>query len=296
MPDLDDLLSDKNARMESVPASFVYSIEGLQVKISKEIEAVVSQFEMKEGSILLSERNMALMESLSQRIKDLIFDEAYQANLTTFIGEFKTQAQLNNQYFSIITDFDAKPLYDSVLRQTQRNAIELLSEDAFTQALITPIKQTLESSITNSVSFADTLTNLRYIIEGDGEIDGRLLSHVKRVAYDSFAVSDRSYTNTIANDLGLEFYRYTGGTVDDTRCFCKERRGKYFHRKEIEGWGEGIKVGSCGYPWQGMNANTDKATIFLYAGGYNCKHSVLPVSESSVPDADKERAKSLGYV
>jgi hypothetical protein len=295
MPDLEDLLSDKNERLESVPSKFVSSINGIQNTVSKEIEIVVSQLEMENGNILLTERNMALINSLTKRINDLIFDEVYEKNLTSFIGEFKTQAGLSDQYFSIIGEFEKKTLYDQILRQTQINAIGLLNEDAFTQALILPIKHTLESSITNNVSFTDTMTNLRYIILGDDEVDGRLMSHVKRVAYDSFAVSDRSYTNTIATDLGLEFYRYTGGKVEETRCFCLERKGKYFHRKEIEGWGEGKGVGECGFPWQGMNSNTDKATIFYYAGGYNCKHSILPVSIKSVPREVIERSISKGY-
>jgi hypothetical protein len=240
---------------------------------------------------------MAIIENINQTIKNTIFTPEYEKSLTSFIGEFNTQAGLSNEYFQIILDdFEVKPVYKSLLKSTQRNAIQLLNDDAFSQVLINPIKETLESSIVNNVSFGDTITNLRYIIEGDETVDGRLISHVKRVAYDSFAVSDRSYTNTIATDLGLEFYRYSGGEIETTRCFCDERAGKYYHRKEIEGWGDGVGVGSCGFPWAGMNTNTDKATIFFYAGGYNCKHSLLPVSAKSVPQEVKDRAKSKGYI
>lgn len=295
MPGLDDLLSDKNDRLDSVPSKFVKSMNAIESKVSKEMEVLVSQLDIKDGIIELSERNMAMIESLNQRIADLIFDEEYAKNLTEFIGEFKTQAGLSNEYFQIIGDFDSKPLYETMLRQTQKNAINLLNEDAFTNTLILPIKQTLESSITNNVSFSDTMKNLREVIEGTEDADSKLMSHVKRVAYDSFAVSDRSYTNTIATDLGLEFYRYTGGHVSETRCFCDERRGKYFHKKEIAEWGDGKNVGECGFPWQGMNANTDKATIFFYAGGYNCKHSILPVSLKSVPKDVVNNAKAKGW-
>jgi hypothetical protein len=293
----DSLLNSKNNRLDSVPEGFVNSVSGLESDIMKSIERLVSTLETENGQILLNDRNMSIIENINQTIKNIIFTEEYEKNLTSFIGEFNTQANLSNDYFQIVLDdFEVKPVYKSLLKSTQRNAIQLLNDDAFSQVLINPIKETLESSIVNNVSFADTITNLRYIIEGDETVDGRLISHVKRVAYDSFAVSDRSYTNTIATDLGLEFYRYSGGEIETTRCFCDERAGKFYHKKEIEGWGEGVGVGSCGFPWQGMNTNTDKATIFFYAGGYNCKHSLLPVSAKSVPQADKDRAIQKGYL
>jgi hypothetical protein len=296
---INDLISDKNDRLETVPDTFVRSMSGIEERVSREMEALVSQLDMENGHILLNDRNMALIESSEQRIKDLIFDEVYEKNLTQFLGEFKKQAELNNTYFTAtVPDFEMVPLYESILKSSQRNALSLLNEDAFTQVLIGPIKQTLEASITNKVSFSDTLTNLRYLIEGDEEVDSRLMSHVKRVAYDSFAISDRSYTNTIATDLGLEFYRYTGGKIEDTRCFCAERAGKYFHREEIKAWGRGENLGKCksGDLWQGANPNTDEGTIFFYLGGFNCRHSASPVSKKSVPSEAIQRAKSKGYI
>jgi hypothetical protein len=294
-----DILKKKGDRLESVPSKLVESVSKLEPSIMKEVEDLVSQLEMEGGNLVLSEKNMVLIENINQRITNIIFSEAYEKDLTEFIGQFKTQAGLNDQYFqTILDDYEIKPMYESVLKSSQKNAINLLNEDAFTAKLIQPIQQTLESSITNNVSFTDTLKNLRYIIQGDDEIDGALTSHVKRVAYDSFAVSDRSYTNVISTDLGLEFFRYSGGEIETTRCFCHERKGKYFHREEIKAWGRGENLGACksGALWQGANSNTDESTIFYYAGGYSCKHSILSVSKKSVPSDVLERAIKKGYI
>ena len=290
-------IEDKNDRLDSVPGSFVKSIQGLEPKIAKEIESLVSTLDTEGGNIILSEKNMAIIDSINKRLKDIIFDEHYEKSLTQFIGEFSKQADLNNEYFQAASDIEFTPtsLYTNLLKVSQRNAIQLLNEDAFSQALIAPIQASLNAAVTTGQSFSDTLGQLRFIIEGDDKVDGRLISHVKRVAYDSFAISDRAYTNTIATDLGLEWYLYSGGKVKETRCFCDERKRKYFHKKEIQNWGDGKEVGDCGYPWQGMNANTDSATIFFYAGGYNCKHSILPVSIKSVPKDVIDRAVKKGY-
>jgi hypothetical protein len=290
-------INDKADRSEDVPNDFIDSVSKTEKELNKEVEKIMNSLETENGFIILNDKNISILNSIDEKLKNAVFSDEYVQSLTKFVGEFKKTADLTNDYFkAFIPDFKTQDFYKDVLRNSQKNALDLLGEDAFTQKLITPLKQTLESSIVNKLTFTETLKNLRVIIEGDGEKDGALLSHVKRVAYDSYSASDRGYTNTVAQDLGLEFYRYSGGEIDTTRCFCDERNGKYFHKKEIEEWGEKRNLGSCGTGngWAGMNTNTNKATIFIFAGGYNCHHSILPVSEISVPKEVIERNKANG--
>lgn len=69
--------------------------------------------------------------------------------------------------------------------------------------------------------------------------------------------------------------------MDTTRPFCKARAGKFFHRSEVEAW--------ASMDWAGKMAGTDARTIFVTRGGYNCQHSLLPVSKFAVPAADRAR-------
>lgn len=298
MPDsIDDLIRKKLERLNSVPDELANSVIKAQKDALNRILDILGQLDVKDGNIVLSERNLSIIQSIERDLQENIFNEKYIEAVTEFSQQFNVQSRLNDEYFrSILEEFENKSIYETVLKQSQKNAIELLAEDAFTEVLISPLKQSLDASVVNGSSFADTIKSLRLIIEGSDEIDGRLLSHVKRVAYDGFAISDRNYTNTIATDLGLEFYRYSGGEIADTRCFCDERDGKYFHRKEIEAWGRGEKVGSCGFPWQGMRRGTNSSNIFSFLGGYNCKHSILPVSNKSAPKSVIDRnVKSGNY-
>jgi hypothetical protein len=282
---------EKFNRYMEVPENFVEDVKDTEQRTIKELGKIVNQLDTENGIILLNEKNLSLINSLDQALKDAIFSEDYVLALKTFIGEFKVQADITNKYFSSIIDFKPTSLYQTALHNSQRNALELLGEDAFTQTLIIPLKESLQAAATNGLTFTETLDNLRVIIQGtDGE--GGVMSHVKRIAKDSFSASDRGYTNTIAQDLGLEFYRISGGKIDTTRCFCNERYGKYFHRKEIEAWGEGKNLGVCDTgngKWAGRNKSTNKSTIFIFFGGYNCDHSPLPVSEFSVPKEVIER-------
>lgn len=301
MAGIDDILKEKIDRLNSVPEKFVSDVIKTQSEVMKEIEKIVFKLDREGDIFLLNENNLSLVNSIDATLKDAIFTDEYTAALTSYVSQFNKQAKLNNSYFvELNAGFENKDLYKLTVEASQKNAITLLGEDSFSQALITPISQTLQASINSSVSFVSTLDTLRMFIEGDSEVDGRLASHVKRVAYDSFSASDRSYTNVVATDLGLEFYRWQGGEVEDTRDFCDERLGKYFHKKEIEQWGEGNKCCGLKWPdnkglWQGRNSATNKATIFTFAGGYNCKHGIIPVSIKSVPKNVIERATAAGY-
>lgn len=138
-----------------------------------------------------------------------------------------------------------------------------------------------------------------YLIGAENK-DGALVRYTRQIANDGFAISDRSRVSVISESLGGQFYRYVGGTIDTTRCFCEERNGLYFHIEEVKAWGDGdITAGdlsaSCGYPWAGMNAGTNSGNITSLLGGYNCLHSLIPVSEIEVPREVLLRAINEGY-
>jgi hypothetical protein len=86
---------------------------------------------------------------------------------------------------------------------------------------------------------------------------------------------------------GLQFVVYSGGLIKDSREFCVERAGNYYHKREVELWAK--------EEWQGKRPDTTESTIFIYAGGFRCQHMIIYVSEFSVPNDVIERAKLAGY-
>jgi hypothetical protein len=87
-----------------------------------------------------------------------------------------------------------------------------------------------------------------------------------------------------------------------TRCLCLNLNGQYLHKGEIEQIGlgnlaviEGLASCRSGALWQGAMSNTNDKTIFTVAGGYNCQHSILPVSTFGVPKEVGLRAYQSGY-
>lgn len=284
------------ARLTSVPDEMVTAADRAQLNTLKRAEELISQMDIVDGKFVFNDKNIQLVNSISRELEGVIIDDAYVNSLISFAREFNTQATINNSYFyKIIDDFEPQSVYQATLRISQQNAINLLSQDSVTAQIISPIKDSLLSAVTNGGSFNDTLNTIREITTNTEASDGLLTRYVKRVAYDSYAVADRQYTKVISEDLGLEFYKYQGGEVADTRCFCEERHGNWYHKKEIQDWGIGKGVGACGKDWQGKNVATNSDTIFSFVGGYNCKHSLIPIITSRVPQKWIDRAINLGY-
>lgn len=279
---LEKIVEEKLNRLESVPDSFVSDVEKSQLEAYKEVEKIILQMDTKDGVLLVTDKNTALLSSVDKRIKDTVFNDEYTNSLTQYIKEYNVQGQLANSYFiELNVGFTDADKINTILA-SQKNALSVLGEDAFTQSFIAPLNQLLNSSITSNAGLSETISSLRTFALGNADVDGRMVSHVKRVAYDAFAVSDRTYTSAVANSLGIKWFLYRGRKIRDTRDFCNARVDKYFHKKEIEKWGE---LGD----WQGKNTLTNKTTIFTLAGGNNCKHSIDPVSIKSVPKSVIQR-------
>jgi hypothetical protein len=186
---------------------------------------------------------------------------------------------------------------DLAFRQSRLNAIRIFDADSVGREFVEPLSNLISQSVTTGSNFNDMRKTLTEFIQGDSERLGQYQRYVNTLAKDAFSIFDRSYTQTVVKEYGEpEWFRYRGGRVRDSRQFCIDRDGKYFHVKELEGWGAGVDVGLAGFPWQGMNKNTNPDTIKTLLGGYNCNHYMVYVIEDVVPDEVIERAREKGFI
>lgn len=182
---------------------------------------------------------------------------------------------------------EVEKLLREIKDYSAQKAIRDLLESGVDSSFLDELVDIFKNGILTRQGKGDLLEQLSKYIKGDGERLGSLQRYVRQVHSDAVTQYVANYSEVLTEDLGLEFYQYVGNVQDDTRCFCRERVNKYFHRKEIEAWGDG-RVGvsvdkNCGYPWQGMIAGTNSSNIFTYRGGWNCEHQFVAVLTTSVP-------------
>lgn len=277
------------------PAELADSIENLIVsandryasRIAKVQEDLYSAIVLKlkdievdaDGHIIQNASNRSIIDEAETLIDDALSGK-YQSAIEEQIAVIPEIDNLNVEYFSTASDKfnESRNFIKSLQQQTLQNLETNLLQDGLQYQVKQPLADIMNQNINGGGSYSGFLDQLRTFIQGD---QGRLMSYSRGILRDALFQYSRSYQQAITSDLGLMWFRYDGGVIDKSREFCLERAGGYFHQSEIESWAD--------EDWQGRNRFTTKSSIFIYCGGYNCGHSLIPVHESIVPKEDLDR-------
>lgn len=280
---------------------FNSAIPEIQKTISAEIELLVKDLEIKDGKILPSAKNIRTIGAIKAKIESIIVNPKWKKKLGDFKGSFDEVTKLQNTYFTQIAAGKFKNT--SVLKELRKQSVdatmESLSKAGISQAVAKPIQDILRVNITSGARYSDLTKQLRDFITTNGTGAGKLERYVKQITTDSLNQYSRNYTKVVTDDLGLDWFMYTGAEIETSRPFCQAMlEKKYFHRDEIpkllEGdfpefeKNEGEINPSTDLPY-GMVKGTTVENFITYAGGYNCGHSIVPVHESVVPENVKRK-------
>lgn len=200
----------------------------------------------------------------------------YTLGIEQYLSAMPLMDQANNKYFEFLQiNFKPNAQFTSSLRREAISSLEqLLLNDGLESQIRTPLINLLNQNINSSARFTDLVTQVRDFIVGH-ENEGQLLRYSKQITSDALFNYSRAYQQAISSDLGLEDYEYSGGVTEGgkfsggSRDFCLSRIGKRFKREEIESW--------ASQSWTGKRRGTTSSSIFIYCGGYNCRHSLIPV-------------------
>ena len=275
---------DKSIRLDTVPDELYKAIQKDQRRLLSKLSKEVNKLTTSNGQIIINSKNIATVGRIMDLFKNQFYKSSYVLSVQNFADEFEVQKELINKIFD--DEFGGVPdkdIFDEVFKQNKALAVQqLISEPVVTSVLFDPVADFLRKSVGSGAPLTDTIIGLQNLMVGD-EREGLLLRHAKRVAKDAFAQTDRAYTNAVAKDLDVQFYLYSGGLIEDSRKFCIARNGGYYHELEIKKWASKSGTPKPSGDWQGKIPSTNQSTIFVNAGGYNCNHSILPVSPASVP-------------
>lgn len=269
---------DKFERLESVPQTFVDEVAKEQANIYKKVLVKLDNLQRKNGVIVINAKNIKLAADIAKDLTLLLSNGAYKDAVKKFIKEFDTQAEINDSLLKEELDEVIKDAENKlVLDEYKKIAAETLIGVAILDSLLSiPIKQTIEKAILSKSNYVDLTEEIRDLTIGTDDKTGNLERYAKQEAFDALAQSDAAYSLSIAESNGIEFFRYAGHKVRDSRDFCLARKNKYFHKKEIQDWGN-IQ------DWAGRIKGTNPSNIFINRGGYRCADSFVPVSLAGVP-------------
>jgi len=285
--------------MNEKQLELIKKIQELQMAIEKRMDdALPKVFAKLSDQVIDLASNLSLdakdrakslkeMIKLKKDISDTIVNNSlYQAQVAEVVAGFDQLAKLSNDYISVILD-DFKPkteLYKAILESNIATTKDALLGAGIRDNFGTAIQEVLKDNISGIGTRSELNKTLRKFIEGTDTEKAFLERYIKQTTNDSVMTFNAEYIQTIADDLDVEYYLYQGTIIADTRPFCEARSGRFFTKEEVQKW-PNLKG------WQGRMAGTNSSTIFIYRGGYNCRHQLWPVAKEQY-EAAKEKGRT----
>jgi len=275
-------------------SDFQESMPGIQKQIASEIEIFIKDLDTTGDTIKVNVSNLRKIAAFKDRIYSIIKKSDYSEKLDKFIKSFNEVAIIQNKYFeSVSNKFKPTPLLKEITTQSISSTIDYLTEAGLNNALIQPIHDILLTNSTTGGSWSEMAKQIRNFITTNNDTVGALERYTSQITTDSLNQYSRQYMQTVTNDLGFNWFAYRGALIKTSRTFCEACREKEFiHRSEfpeiIKGNFKEFKemkgeiYDKTGLP-QGMIDGTNPNNFEVYAGGYNCEHHLVPVSDAIVP-------------
>lgn len=269
--------------IDNADSNFFRSVGITQQKIYDSFIELFRKLEVdSDGYIIPNAYNRSLFTKSSQVFNQAINRSGYNDAVNEFVGTISELDTANQDYFSSISDLfkPNRAFITSLQTQTISSLESAILNDGLKANIKTPLMNIISQNINSGGSYSGFLEQLRSNIIGM-ENEGKLLRYSRSILNDALFQYSRSYQQSVTDDIGLEFYLYSGGITKDTRDFCAEHSDQFYHQLEVEAWAD--------EDWQGKIPGTTASSIFMFAGGYQCRHSIIPVDISIVPKEDVQR-------
>jgi hypothetical protein len=282
------LAEDLEQLIISATDDFASGVDLIEGTVYNRLLGILKNLELdQDGFIKQSQVNRNTLYDAENLINEYLPGESLPHLVSNILTVIPAIDETNNSYFeSVSPKFNPNRNYiKSLQSQTIQQIESTLLQDGLTASIKNPLINILYQNINTGGQFSGFLQQVRDFIQGNEEVEGRVLSYSRTYLRDTLFNYSRAYQQSVVADLKLVYYSYNGGVMDKTRPFCLERVGLFFHESEVISW--------VSEDWKGKRPDTTESSIFIYCGGYNCTHSLIPVHESIVPEEVKNRVLEL---
>lgn len=263
-----ELLEKIDIKLEEIVFRF---IENYNLKVSKEIQDSILEFiDTLDTDLSMKERlvRSKQINKFRAELEKVILAGALADGYNQLIAEYKELVGMANGYFSLLSISYDKLLYKEIYKDSILFLKESLTGAGVSQFVVNPIVDKLYELNLKGIKKKDLKAFLKEFFDKNN-ITNR---YIEQITTDSLYQMTSNYQLKISEDLNIEYYYYAGTRMKTSRQFCISRYGKVYTKKEVQSWAE--------LTWQGKVPGTDKSSIFYYRGGYNCRHTLRPISKT----------------
>lgn len=308
---ISDILNRKQEFIDSQRDKLSNTVIKLQSQLfSDVVDNMVTELDIKDGMIVDNAKNYRLISVLDKTYKN--FSKLSSIVMAGKIAsDTKIILEMSNKYFASMVKFN----FDTVVSKATKliNLKIGLVDDKifkggwldsyFTNSPIgTELKQITSQAVTSGMAKREFIKVLKEKITGTTEYTGALERQFNMYAYDLYQQYDAAYNLTIGNELGMNYFIYQGGLIDDSRDFCAAHNSKVWSRQEAETWEDWVPNDGV-YPegWEvkakDIYSHPGYMEIpgydpFINRGGYHCRHAIGWISDDIAFDLRPDLTKN----
>jgi hypothetical protein len=280
--EMERLIAEISSLIDTVWRRLMRRVREAQGKLSTRLLEYLIALDYEEGKIIETPQNLSRLNVLRA-----IFENFAELEMNAVGEEFAKDlfdlARKNAAWYELI-GIDAElagRLADDLTMIREKLGVDAsgklikggyLSQMAEGAQIKGKIVDYVIQSMSSQTPQKEFLKGLQQIIKGvPKQSAGALESFWTSYAYDVPAAVREIQNLKMANELGFNYFIYTGGLIDTSRDFCRKKNGRVFSREDAEKWVNDPDL------IDQKTKNTYKPLI--ERGRYNCRHFLMWITD-----------------
>jgi hypothetical protein len=269
------IIRKQDRTVSAANQSFFDSLPATEQRVFAALSKHVQKFSSDGERFVFDDGNVLLTNQVERIILEAIQGSTYPKDVNGFLRNFETLKQFNFDIHRDINDLspdELGELINPIQRATVEQTLQSLTGSGVSSNFIEPVRTGIYQNIVAGSTKADLEAYLRRYILGTPEVDGLFSRYVKQVSRDALNQFDGQVNAKIANEFGLDAYRYVGSLIEDSRPQCR----RWVAMGVIQSKDLPAEIAWMNANGTGAIPGTSPETFSIYRGGYNCRHSAIP--------------------
>lgn len=255
----------------------------LQKRIYDMLSEEILKFEISEGAFVIGQDFRKRLLIIQNKIESVFSSRVYKQSIKEFLTNFDTIQQRTIDLNKSLSDLELDIKELSPAKQIiYEQASASFSPEAIAAEYIEPVKKLVANNVLQGQSIKKTVTLLENWNEGnlssgrlaEGTPTPNLQRYATQIARDTAYSVNRTTNNIIKEQYGLKRFIYAGNLVKDSRPICVHLVGL---NRPIEFTELPPLLNNPAYQ-KGLYPNTTHLNFCNTAGGFSCRHIVMPIA------------------
>jgi hypothetical protein len=269
------IIEKKDRTISTINNDLFESLDPTQQTIFEAVKKHIAKMKTQDGKIIFDDSNTEMVNEVDQIIANAIKRSKYPVAVSSYLSDWNTINKFNFDVHRDVNELSKKELEDLITpiqKQMTEQTLTGLTGSGVNTNFIEPIRTGIFQNVVAGTTITDLEKYLTTYILGNPNVDGLFSRYVKQISRDALNQYDGQVNAKIAEEFGLDAFRYVGSLIDDSRPQCR----RWVNMRVIQKSDLAEQISWATNNGTGMIPGTNEENFAVFRGGYNCRHSAIP--------------------